>query len=249
MLEKLSLKTSSHIGNHCWPGPLGLWNKRNCCGLVEVLLLSSRFIFPCLTEKFTRTAEYLPGTLWPTRLQDWHLNLWKVWKATQQRSPWAVPGGHCACASAHKWTALAATSQLRAAAPRRCWKYNTQLPENTKHTTSCTYNHVWALSPLNGRLPKIDFFLEFKKIQIANFVSWFFELFSQTMMVDNSYNCNGTLIVNLYFSTHFPFVLLTSLLSIPTFHISCQYSWIETSLEGSPDQEIRWRCRSTTPSP
>ena len=27
------------------------------------------------------------------------------------------------------------TSQLRVAAPRRCWKYNTQLPENTKHTT------------------------------------------------------------------------------------------------------------------
>ena len=136
MLEEFALKTSPHIGNHCWPGPLGLWNKRNCCGLVEVLLLSSRFLFPCLKKKFTRTAEYLPGTLRPTRLQDWHLNLWKVWKATQQRSPWAVPGGHCACASAHKWTALAATSQLRAAAPRRCWKYNTQLPENTKHTTS-----------------------------------------------------------------------------------------------------------------
>ena len=109
MLEEFSLKTSSHIGNHCWPGPLGLWNKRNCCGLVEVLLLSSRFLFPCLPQKFTRTAEYLPGTLWPTRLQDWHLNPWKVWKATQQRSPWAVPGGQCACPSAHKLTALAAT--------------------------------------------------------------------------------------------------------------------------------------------
>ena len=88
---RIFIETSSHIGNHCWPGPLGLWNKRNCCGLVEVLLLSSRFLFPCLPQKFTRTAEYLPGTLWPTRLQDWHLNLWKVWKATQQRSPWAVP--------------------------------------------------------------------------------------------------------------------------------------------------------------
>ena len=91
MFEESSLKISSHIGNHSWPGPLGLWNKRNCCGLVEVLLLSSRFLFPCLPQRFTRTAEYLPATLWPTRLQDWHLNLWKVWKATQQRSPWAVP--------------------------------------------------------------------------------------------------------------------------------------------------------------
>ena len=68
------------------------------------------------------------------------------------------------------------------------------------------------------------------------------------MVLDNSYNCK---IVNLYFSIHFPFVLLTSLLSIPTFHISCQYSWIETSLEGSPDQEVRWPLRvfPSAPSP
>lgn len=55
-----------------------------------------------------------------------HLNLRRVWKATQQRSPWAVPGGTEHAQALTNWS-LAATSVHRPAPQCYCWKYNTQL--------------------------------------------------------------------------------------------------------------------------
>ena len=137
--EKFQQKTSPHKSDHGWPG---FWNKRFPFDELEVLPRSFLLI-PCsITGKFTTAEAKLLALLLPGCERNRHLSLRRVWKATQQRSPWAVPG-RTEHAQALTNSPLAATSVHRPAPQRYCWKYNTQ---HSKCSTTTQFQDIDILA-------------------------------------------------------------------------------------------------------